>query len=130
MRYSDAQLYALALFIYSLTPPENPNSVNELSERGREMFEEQGCTLCHTPPLYTSNMLTPVDGFEIPPEHRNELGHLRRPCRDRPAALTQDAPGHRLLQGALVERPLVPRAAGAFRIGSNAGRLVRSGASE
>lgn len=76
LRYSDAQLYALALFIYSLTPPANPNPVNELTERGRDVFEQQRCSRCHTPPLYTSNMLTPVDGFETPPEHREELDIL------------------------------------------------------
>ncbi len=69
-RYSDAQLYALTQFIYSLKPPENPNEYpQELLDRGERIFNEQGCVTCHTPPLYTNNMLTPVDGFEPPPEH-------------------------------------------------------------
>ena len=59
-RYSDEQLYALALFIYSLEPPENPNKFDARASRGKRVFEQQGCALCHTPPLYTNNKLTPV----------------------------------------------------------------------
>jgi hypothetical protein len=68
-RYSDEQLYALALYVYSLKPPPNPNPFNALAERGKEVFEEERCGRCHTPPLYTNNKLTPAEGFEIPPEH-------------------------------------------------------------
>jgi len=68
-RYSDAQLYALAKYVYSLTPPANPNPSNALSEKGRVLFAEQGCVTCHTPPLFTNNKLTPADGFEVPDAH-------------------------------------------------------------
>src|SRR5262249_47450622 len=63
-RYSDEQLYALALYVYSLKPPPNPNKPDALSRRGEELFRQQGCALCHTPPLYTNNKLTPADGFK------------------------------------------------------------------
>lgn len=64
-RYSDAQLYALTLYIYSLTPPENPNHFPKaLIEKGKKIFTKTGCVSCHTPPLYTNNKLTPVNGFE------------------------------------------------------------------
>ena len=33
------------------------------------LFAQAGCVSCHTPPLYTNNKLTPVNGFEPPPEH-------------------------------------------------------------
>jgi len=69
-RYSDEQLYALGLFIYSLKPPPNPNEFNDLAARGQQVFKEAGCAGCHTPPLYTNNMLTPVDGFKVPAEDR------------------------------------------------------------
>lgn len=70
LRYSDTQLYALAQYIYSLEPPDNPNHFpKELLERGEQVFMEQGCVTCHNPPLYTNNMLTPVDGFEPPKSH-------------------------------------------------------------
>jgi hypothetical protein len=69
-RYSDEQLYALALYVYSLTPPPNPNRVDAQAERGQKVFEGARCASCHTPPLYTSNTLTPVDGFTVPDEHR------------------------------------------------------------
>ncbi len=70
-RYSDAQLYALAKFIYSLEAPENPeNFPAEMLKRGEIVFQEQGCVTCHTPPLFTNNKLTPVDGFEVPEAHK------------------------------------------------------------
>jgi hypothetical protein len=68
-RYSDEQLYALALYVYSLTPPKNPNKIDELAERGQKIFEREGCTGCHVPPLYSNNKLTPVRGFKVPQEH-------------------------------------------------------------
>ena len=66
-RYSDAQLYALSLFIYSLTPPRNPNPFDATAARGKDVFERAGCATCHTPPLYTNNKLTPAPGFTVPP---------------------------------------------------------------
>ncbi|MDO7885669.1 hypothetical protein [Hymenobacter cheonanensis] len=71
-RYSEAQLYALARYVYSLRPPTNPNRPTALSQRGSQIFIKQGCVSCHTPPLYTNNMLTPADGFEVPDEHRQK----------------------------------------------------------
>ncbi|HMB64051.1 MAG TPA: hypothetical protein VKN36_13310 [Eudoraea sp.] len=69
-RYSDAQLYALTQYIYSLKPPENPNHFpKELLDRGERVFKEEGCVTCHSPPLYTNNMLTPVNGFNPPETH-------------------------------------------------------------
>jgi cytochrome c peroxidase len=69
-RYTDAQLYALAQYIYSLKPPENPNKYSEkMLSDGELIFTEQGCITCHTPPLYTNNMLTPADGFDPPKNH-------------------------------------------------------------
>ncbi|MEP6570174.1 MAG: di-heme oxidoredictase family protein [Acidobacteriota bacterium] len=65
-RYSDEQLYALALYIYSLKPPPNPNKLDALATRGQKLFEREGCDICHTPPFYTSNDLTPADGFVVP----------------------------------------------------------------
>ena len=68
-RYSDEQLYALALYVYSLKPPPNPNKFDALAARGQKVFEQQKCGACHTPPLYTNNKLTPVEGFVPPEEH-------------------------------------------------------------
>ena len=70
-RYSDDQLYALALYIDSLKPPVNPHPFDELAQKGQHLFEMQDCARCHTPPLYSSNKLTPVEGFEIPQVHRD-----------------------------------------------------------
>jgi hypothetical protein len=65
-RYSDEQLYALALYIYSLKPPPNPHKFDALAERGQKLFESENCTMCHTPPLYTNNKLTIATGFAPP----------------------------------------------------------------
>jgi mono/diheme cytochrome c family protein len=59
----------MALYLYSLKPPPNPNAVNDLSRRGERIFQ-QGCQSCHTPPLYTNNKLTPATGFKVPDDLR------------------------------------------------------------
>lgn len=68
-RYSDEQLYALALYVYSLKPPPNPNKFDAAAARGQKIFDREGCAGCHTPPLYTNNKLTPAEGFAIPEDH-------------------------------------------------------------
>ena len=70
-RFTDEQLYALAMYLYSLKPPTNPNKSTDLSRRGERIFRREGCAGCHTPPLYTNNMVTPVDGFVVPNEHKD-----------------------------------------------------------
>lgn len=71
-RYSEAQLFALAKYVYSLRPPRNPHQPTALTRRGGQVFIREGCVSCHTPPLYTNNMLTPADGFAVPDEHRKK----------------------------------------------------------
>jgi mono/diheme cytochrome c family protein len=70
VRYSDEQAYAMALYIYSLKPPVNPNKPDALSRHGEKVFRSEGCGTCHTAPLYTNNKLTPADGFNVPADHR------------------------------------------------------------
>jgi hypothetical protein len=65
-RYSDAELYALASYLYSLKPPANPNPFDAAARRGQRLFIRETCVNCHTPPLYTNNKLVPADGFEAP----------------------------------------------------------------
>jgi hypothetical protein len=68
-RYSDEQLYALALYVYSLKPPPNPNKFDSAARRGEIVFKQEGCGGCHTAPLYTNNKLTPAPGFSVPKDH-------------------------------------------------------------
>jgi hypothetical protein len=75
-RYSDEQLFALALFIYSLQSPSNPNHFDSAATRGRTVFEREGCQQCHTPPLYTSNKLTLATGFTPSQEESKEYDIL------------------------------------------------------
>ncbi len=72
-RFSEEQLFALATYIYSLKPPKNPTVYpKSLLARGETIFKEQACVTCHTPPLYSNNKLTPVDGFEPTKSHFNK----------------------------------------------------------
>jgi len=64
-RYSDEQLYALALYIYSLKPPANPHPFEAEAVQGKQIFQQQGCAACHPPPLYANNKLLPVSGFRV-----------------------------------------------------------------
>jgi mono/diheme cytochrome c family protein len=77
LRYADEQLYALSLYVYSLQPPPNPNRFDDVAARGRQVFDRERCANCHTPPLYTNNMLTPAPGFEIPADHEKKFDILR-----------------------------------------------------
>ena len=78
-RYSDEQLYALAKYLYSLTPPLNPNQPSALTAQGQAVFQRAGCGSCHTPPLYTNNALVPADGFTPPPDHLKRFKVMRAP---------------------------------------------------
>jgi hypothetical protein len=68
-RYSDEQLYALSLYVYSLKPPANPNAFDDSAKRGQSIFHREGCPTCHSGALYSNNKLTPAPGFKIPEEH-------------------------------------------------------------
>jgi hypothetical protein len=63
-RLPDEALYALALYLYSLKPPSNPNPFDAKAQAGRRIFAREGCSKCHTPPIYSSNKLTLARGFE------------------------------------------------------------------
>jgi mono/diheme cytochrome c family protein len=65
-RLPDAALYAMALYIYSLQSPANPNRFDERAAAGEKVFQREGCVSCHTPPLYTNNKLTLAKGFGPP----------------------------------------------------------------
>lgn len=73
IRYSDEQLYALALYLYSLQPPPNPHRFDNTAAAGKKIFERERCGSCHTAPLYTNNKLIPVDGFTPPEEHKRRF---------------------------------------------------------
>jgi hypothetical protein len=76
-RYSDEQLYALALYVYSPKAPPNPNKFDDVARRGEKIFEREGCATCHTPPLYTNNKLTPDRRF---PHSRRPSEKIRYPA--------------------------------------------------
>jgi len=78
-RYSDEQLYALALYLYSLKPPANPNKSSSLTARGEAVFRREHCGRCHTPPLYTNNRLLPVEGFTPPFAHERMFDLMPTP---------------------------------------------------
>ena len=43
---------------------------------GQRIFQREGCSGCHTPPLYTNNKLTLAQGFTPPADHRQILDIL------------------------------------------------------
>jgi len=92
-RFSDEQLYALALYIHSLRPPPNPNRLDATAQAGRKVFELEGCAGCHTPPHYTNNKLLPVRGFRIPPEHLSKYDILNVPIDTDPRLTLQTRRG-------------------------------------
>jgi len=92
-RYSDEQLYALALYIYSLTPPPNPNRFDALAARGQKVFERDGCAVCHTPPLFTNNKLTPVLEFTPTADHALKYDILNVSVGTDPALATKTRRG-------------------------------------
>jgi hypothetical protein len=49
-RRSDEALYALALYIYALKPPLNPNPFDDQAKASQAIFTRENCPLCHTPP--------------------------------------------------------------------------------
>ncbi len=67
-RYTDEALYALAMYLYSLEPPTNPNRESAESRTGQAVFQREGCGGCHTAPLYTNNGLLPADVIGTDPE--------------------------------------------------------------
>jgi hypothetical protein len=84
-RYSDDQLHALGRYLYSLKPPPNPNRADAAADRGRRVFSREGCADCHTPPLYSSNKLTPAVGFTVPAEHLKRYDIINRVVGTDPA---------------------------------------------
>jgi len=72
-RLSDEALYALALYIYSLQPPANPNPFDARAEAGQALFARERCARCHTPPLYTNNKLTLAEGFTPPDDAEEDI---------------------------------------------------------
>ncbi len=77
LRYSDEQLYAVALYVYSLKPPPNPNVPKSAEERamvkrGKAIFNDpvNSCYECHDPKQgYTNNKLITAPGYEPPANH-------------------------------------------------------------
>lgn len=69
-RFTDAQAYALALYLYELEPLPSPHVFDDRTMAlGERVFIEEGCVTCHSPPLYTNNTLTPALGFTPPDDH-------------------------------------------------------------
>ncbi len=92
-RFSDQQLYALALYLYSLKPPPNPNRLDQTAKAGRKIFDRAGCGARHTPPLYTNNKLLPARGFNVPAEHLEKYDVLNVPIDTDPRLTLQTRRG-------------------------------------
>jgi hypothetical protein len=92
-RFSDEQLYALGLYLYSLQPPPNPNPIDQAAEAGRKVFGRAGCAGCHPPPVYTNNKLLPASGFKIPEDQVGKYDILDIPIETDPRLTLQTRRG-------------------------------------
>lgn len=72
-RTPDPLLYALALYVYSLQAPPNPNPFDPQARAGQRIFQREGCVQCHAPPYYTNNKLTLATGFTPTEEEKQQL---------------------------------------------------------
>ena len=75
-RQTDELVFALGKYLFSLEPTPNPQPPEPRAEAGGRIFAREGCAGCHTPPLYTSNKLTPATGFTPPADHPNRADIL------------------------------------------------------
>ena len=84
-RYSDEQLYALALYVYSLQPPPNPNPLDDRAVRGQQVFSREGC----------ARLPHPAAIYEQQTDSRDRLQRSRRSpqIRRHPECLGGDGPG-------------------------------------
>ena len=106
-RYSDEQLYALARYLYSLTPPPNPNTASALSERGRpRLLARRLQRVSHRAALHEQQAHA---GDRLPRPRRAPaaLRNHRPVGRHRSRARAAHAQGHGLLQSAIAERRVV-----------------------
>jgi hypothetical protein len=78
-RFPDEVLFALAQYVFALEPPENPNPNDDRAKAGRRIFQRESCGTCHTPPLYTNNMLTLAAGYTPPNNHPLRADIMRTP---------------------------------------------------
>jgi cytochrome c peroxidase len=92
-------VYALALYLYSLEPPENPyapktDAERELTTRGQKVFADSGCAKCHDPEQgYTNNKLVRAAGFKVPDDHPEKANILARLVGTDPVLATQTRRG-------------------------------------
>jgi hypothetical protein len=97
-RYSDEQLYALALYLYQLEPPPNPHRPSSASQKalvatGKGVFDREGCASCHPAPLYTNNRLARARGYRVPADHPEKASILAPSLDAEPALATQTRRG-------------------------------------
>jgi hypothetical protein len=78
-RFSDCRaIYAIAEYVYSLASPHpTRNRVDALSRRRRKGLPARSCGGVHTPPLYTSNKLTPAMASKFPTSIRKSTTSYR-----------------------------------------------------
>lgn len=94
---SDGQLYAMALYIYSLKPPSNPNPVDAQARHGEAIFGREGCSGCHPAPLYTNNKLTRATSVRIPEDLRRTDDILNGFGGNRAYTRHEDTTRHKIL---------------------------------
>ena len=114
-RLPDAALYALALYVYSLEPPPNPESVRHAGRGGPEDLRARALrALPHAAALHEQQAHA---GRGLHAARRLAARHRAHVGAHGPRSRAAHAQGHGLLQGAVVEGRVVPRALPARRLG-------------
>jgi hypothetical protein len=98
-RYTDEQLYAVTLYLYTLEPPNNPyapktDQQNQQAARGERVFANTGCVKCHDPKQgYTNNKLARAPGFRVPDDHPEKANILAQSVGTDPTLAMQTRRG-------------------------------------
>jgi hypothetical protein len=67
VRPPDEAMYAMALYLESLTPAPSPFPFDARARRGQQVFEREGCGSCHSPPSYTNGKLIAASSIGTDP---------------------------------------------------------------
>jgi len=129
-RLSDEALFALALYLYSLEPPPNPNPVDERTGAGQKIFAREGMSQVPHSAAVHQQQADARAGIRCPVGRAGKPGHPPIVGGNGSGACPHDAEGHRLLQGSFAQRRVVPGALPARRIGGEPRRDVRPGPAE
>ena len=90
---SEPELDALAAYLNGLEPQPSPlrkvdGSLTDEAAQGAVVFQQAGCAVCHSPPLFTDRQVHDVgtgEGFHDHPSHKGKVAETFGPEFDTPS---------------------------------------------